>query len=267
MSDILAQILANKAKEVAAAKERVPQAAVEKSARAARPVRDFYAALKKNGPGNGARIIAECKQKSPSRGVMVADYDPVRLACSYEKGGAAAISVLTDEVFFGGVLEHLSSVTAAVSLPVLRKDFIIDAYQIFEARAHGADTFLLLAGPLDTQQLDEFIDLGRSLGMEPLIESHTAFELNLASASRGRIFGINNRDLKTFAIDLAHAQSLYEAAQRGDPTRVVVCESGIKSRNDIEVMSAVGYKAFLIGETLATHSDPDAGLQELLSLR
>ncbi len=267
MSDILAKILANKAEEVAAAKARVPQAAVEKAAKKTRPARDFLAALTAAGPGNGARVIAECKQKSPSRGVMVLDYDPVRLARAYEKGGAAAISVLTDEVFFGGALAHLAAVAAAVAVPVLRKDFIIDPYQIFEARAHGADTFLLLAGPLDTRQLDDLIGLGRTLDMEPLIESHTAAELELARASKGKIFGINNRDLKTFAIDLANARGLLAEARRGDPDRVVVCESGIKSRNDIEVMAAVGYKAFLIGESLATHSDPEAGLQDLLSLR
>lgn len=267
MSDILQKILANKATEVAAAKAARPQAELERSAKAQRPARDFLAALRAKGGGNGARVIAECKQKSPSRGVMVPDYDPVRLARAYEAGGAAAISVLTDEVFFGGALAHLAAVTTAVSLPVLRKDFIIDAYQIWEARAHGADTFLLLAGPLSTKEIDEFLDLGRSLGMEPLIESHTSAELALARASKGKIFGINNRDLKTFAIDLQHARGLLAEAQQGDPERVVVCESGIKSRNDIEIMAAVGYKAFLIGESLATHPDPKAGLQDLISFR
>ena len=266
MADILQQILTAKRDEVAKARAARPLDLVRREAESAAPALDFHAALADRS--RGPRIIAECKKKSPSRGIMVADYDAVKLAKAYERGGAAAISVLTDEAFFGGTLADLRAVRESVRLPIIRKDFVIDAYQIYEARAAGADSFLLLAGPLDTDTLERFLAIGRSLGMEPLIESHSAAELATARATQGTIFGINNRDLKSFAIDMKHATELLAEVMRGAPPgaqRVAVCESGIKTRRDIENMGSVGYNAFLIGESLAISPDPEAQVRHLLS--
>jgi indole-3-glycerol phosphate synthase len=211
------------------------------------------------------RIIAECKQKSPSRGIMCDPYDPVQIAKSYELNGAAAISVLTDEQYFGGHLSHLINVTGAVNIPVLRKDFIVDEYQVYEARAAGADTFLLLAGLLDTAQLQYLIEVGRELGMEPLIESHDSQELAMAMATDGLIIGINNRNLKTFSVTLENAKALADQARVTDHPRILVCESGIRTAKDIEIMTAVGYNAFLIGEALVSTPDPGQSLSALIS--
>jgi indole-3-glycerol phosphate synthase len=258
LSDILTQIIANKRIEVAAAKARKPLSRVEEEANAQPPARDFFASVSRT---DGPRIIAECKRMSPSRGVMVQNYDPKALALAYERGGAAAISVLTDEKFFGGTLDHLTTVRDAVSLPVLRKDFIIDEYQIVEARAARADTFLLLS----PSEIEALIAVGRRFGMEPLVESHTEAELDAALATSARVLGVNNRNLKNFAIDLETAKGLVARAHRKSPKPLMVCESGIKTQGDIELMRAVGYNVFLIGEALATHSDPQTGIQNLLS--
>lgn len=260
MSDILQQIIEHKRQEVALAKLRVPLATLVRQCQQAPKVRSFYSALQSTG---SPRIIAECKKQSPSKGIMVASYDPVALASAYAAGGAAAISVLTDERYFGGCLDDLRKVRNAVELPVLRKDFIIDSYQIYEARAAGADSFLLLAGVLDTSALDALIAVGRSLAMEPLIESHTAPELRQAIATKGLIFGINNRNLKDFSIDLGIARELYEVGAASGQDRLMVCESGIKSGSDVENLTHVGYKAFLVGEALVTHPDPTAAVQAL----
>jgi indole-3-glycerol phosphate synthase len=264
MAHILDEIIAHKRTEVAAAKARRPLAEVVAAAAQAPPARDFPAAL---ADGRSARVIAECKRKSPSKGILAPSYDPVALASAYAAGGAAAISVLTDERFFGGELAHLTAVRGAVGVPVLRKDFIIDEYQIYEARAAHADTYLLIAGVLDAARLEALLAVGRSLGMEPLIEAHDAAEVELALATSGRIFGINNRNLKTFSVDLATSRELLALARRGDPGRIVVCESGIKGPSDIELMRGVGYNAFLIGEALVTHSDPRSALQDLIRHR
>ncbi len=261
--DILAEIIANKHREVAAAEAKLSLATVKELAQQARPAISFLDAISsKTKP----RIIAECKRQSPSRGIMRADYDPVALAKQYVGGGAAAISVLTDEKYFGGTLDHLDAVRVAVtSLPLLRKDFIVSEYQIYEARAHGADTFLLLSGPLSASQLTHFITVGRSLGMEPLIESHTAAELRAALSTNGKIFGINNRDLKTFSTDLKGGAELLAEAQAKRPEATFVCESGIKTRADIERMQTLGYNVFLIGEALVTHADPRTALANLIA--
>lgn len=259
--DILAEIIAHKRTEVAAAKAKRPLADVDRDAKAAPKARDFLGTLART---DSARIIAECKRQSPSRGVMLQNYDPVALARSYQKGGAAAISVLTDEKFFGGVLGHLSAVRDAVQLPVLRKDFIVDAYQIAEARAARADTFLLLSGVLSARELESLIQVGRSYGMEPLVESHSEAEFDAALSTSAKILGINNRNLKTFSIDLKTSEDLVRKARKRSPKPLMVCESGIKTREDIERMQGVGYNVFLIGEALATHKSPEAGLQNLL---
>ena len=262
MADILAEILATKRREVAEAHSRLPLSDLKQLAAKAAPARPFLAALKN---ATKPRIIAECKRKSPSRGIMVDPYDPVALAMAYVAGGAAAISVLTDEQYFGGHLDHLARVRKAVDLPILRKDFIVSEYQIYEARAYGADTFLLLSGPLSASELTHFIDVGRSLGMEPLIESHTAGELAAAMSTNGSIFGINNRDLKSFNTDLSEGAALFSKARLKAPEAIFVCESGIKTRTDIETMQSLGYNVFLIGEALATHKDPKGALMALIS--
>lgn len=261
-ANVLQEIIAHKRTEVAAAKAARPLADVKAAAARAPKPRDFLATLART---DCPRIIAECKRKSPSRGIMMADYDPVRLATAYEAGGAAAISVLTDERFFGGTLSDMTKVRDALRIPVLRKDFIIDAYQIYEARAAHADTFLLLSGVLDERELEDLLGVGRSLGMEPLVESHSEAELIAALATSATILGINNRDLKTFHVDLETSRSLVAKAYQRTPRPLMVCESGIKTAQDIERMKSVGYNAFLIGEALVTHPDPRSGLAELLS--
>ena len=262
LSDILAAIIADKHLEVAAAERRRPLAEVEQQARLAPSARDFFAAL---DDSKAPRIIAECKCKSPSRGLFLDPYDPVALAKAYERGGAAAISVLTDSKYFGGQLAHLTAVRHAVDIPVLRKDFIVSAYQIYEARAAGADAFLLISGVLSAAELEPLIHLGRRLGMEPLIESHSEAELAAAITTTGHILGINNRDLKTFGIDLAISRSLVALGQAKSPSPIMVCESGIKTAADIELMQGVGYNVFLVGEALVTHPDPEAAVRALIT--
>jgi indole-3-glycerol phosphate synthase len=258
MADILDEIVANTKVELAERKDRVSQQELE--AQVDSTQRDFFAALRRPG----IRVIAECKRQSPSRGIMVDPYDPVSLAKHYEAGGAAALSVLTDQKYFGGTLEDLRAVRAAVDLPILRKDFIVDPYQIYEARVAGADTFLLLSGVLNEAQLREYLYLGRSLGMEPLVESHSPDQLEISVRAGAKILGINNRNLKTFAVDLDHARSQIARLRTSVPDGIAVCESGIKTPNDIRSMAKAGYQCFLIGESVATANDPQSAVQEFV---
>lgn len=266
---ILDDILLTKKQEVEAAKKRCSLAEMISLARATPPARNFLKALEPLPTPSGMRprVIAECKRKSPSRGVMRDPYDPVAIAKSYAANGAAAISVLTDEQFFGGQLRHLIDVVDAVPIPVLRKDFIIDEYQVYEARAAGADSFLLLAGPLDTAALQYLIEVGREFEMEPLVEAHNSHELAVALATDALIIGINNRNLRDFSVSFDQASLLLKQARQTDLERIVVCESGIKSSIDIVRMTGVGYNAFLIGESLVTTPDPGKSLNELISNR
>lgn len=271
MSSILTEIIDRKRVEIAAAKRTVSDSKIREAAKRASQLcqaRNFGEALlveTGDEARNAVRIIAECKHKSPSRGILRDPYDPVALAKAYEAGGAAAISVLTDEVYFGGCLTDLKQVAEAVEIPVLRKDFIVDEYQIFEARAYGADSFLLLAGVLDQVQLQYFVEIGRELGMEPLIESHSLDELHLALSTDGVILGINNRDLNNFSVSLDTAKALVNVARGDLQPRLLVCESGIRNINDIREMGAIGFSAFLIGESLVTSQDPRHTLSALLS--
>ncbi len=260
---ILDKIIADKKVEVDLAKKKSPVSIVKALAEEQDPPRGFGEALLPMSD-NPVRIIAECKRKSPSKGLLKDPYDPVSIACAYERGGAAAISVLTDEVYFGGRLEDLRVVKQSISLPVLRKDFIIDEYQIYQARAYGADSFLLLSGVLDLAKLQYLIEVGRELSMEPLVESHTAGELDQALKTDAKILGINNRNLGTFAVDLDHSKELFKQASSDGQGRVIVCESGIKGREDIVKMCQVGYKAFLVGEALVTKPDSEQAMKELL---
>ncbi len=261
MNNLLREIISNKRLEVTAAKKNLPESELVTLAHAKSAARNFREALT---AGSSTKIIAECKKQSPSKGVFIADYNPVTLAKSYEKGGASALSVLTDHKYFGGTLDDLKAVKEQVKIPVLRKDFIVDRYQVFEARAAGADSFLLIAGTIEYSDLFKLVELGQSLGMEPLIESHTGEELMKAIEGPGKIYGVNNRNLSTFDVDLNIAVSLITQAKKKRPTITMVCESGVHSRKDIDSMEAVGYKVFLIGEALVTSANPEDRLKALI---
>lgn len=222
--------------------------------------RDFFSSLIKGSP---QAIIAECKKKSPSKGLLIEKYNPAQLAKSYQLGGASAISVLTDYSYFGGTLDHLKQVSQETSIPILRKDFILDSYQIYEARAAGADSFLLIAGLLDLETLNSFIEQGRDLGMEPLVESHTAEEFELALRSKGKILGVNTRNLANFSVSLKNAEIAKMTKKKPSEERLLVCESGITSRKDILSMQEIGYSAFLVGESLVRSADPIQAIKEL----
>jgi indole-3-glycerol phosphate synthase len=231
---------------------------LKKDIEEAGPPRDFIGAIK----GEGVRIIAEIKKASPSKGVLREDFNPVEIAGTYEKNGAVAISVLTEQHYFLGTLEHLKEVRRNVSLPVLRKDFILDPYQVYESRAAGADCILLIVGVLTGQILKEMIGLSRELGMAALVEVHTDEELSKALESGASLIGINNRDLKTFTTDINRT---VELAGKVPPGLVKVSESGINTADDIALLKAAGVDAFLIGEALLRESDIAGKLKELLA--
>ena len=198
-------------------------------------------------------IIAECKRRSPARGVLAPTYAPAAIARGYEAAGAAAISVLTEPTFFDGALEHLEAVRAATSLPLLRKDFILDEYQLYEARAAGADAVLLIVAMLDRGTLARLAGRAAELGLAAIVEVHSSQELAVAADAGADIIGVNSRDLRTLAVDVTVCETLIEQAPRGC---VMVAESGIRSRADIDRLAAAGYRAFLIGERLMTAADP-----------
>jgi indole-3-glycerol phosphate synthase len=255
---ILEKIVEVKRGEVAARKALRSRAALEEMIAGRPPVRDFKAAL---GAETGCAIIAEVKRRSPSRGLLRADFDPVRIAREYESRGAAAVSVLTDETFFGGCDADLSAVKSAVSLPVLRKEFIIDPYQVYETRAIGADAILLIAAILTEGQLRDHLTLAVSLGLAALVEVRDREELEKALAAGAEIVGINNRDLKTFVTDLRTSITLAPLIPKG---RIAVSESGIRTRAEIETLLKAGIRAFLIGETLIAAPEIGPKLWELL---
>ncbi|MBU0652587.1 MAG: indole-3-glycerol phosphate synthase TrpC [Proteobacteria bacterium] len=255
---IFDEIVETKRREVAVRKAAKPLAALDKMITGRPPARDFKAALDAD---TGCAIIAEVKRRSPSRGLLRADFDPVRIALEYENHGAAAISVLTDETFFGGSDADLSAVGSAVTLPVLRKEFIIDPYQIHETRAIGADALLLIAAILTEAQLREYRALSASLGLAALVEVHDRGELEKTLAAGAEIVGINNRNLKTFRTDL---QTTLALAPLIPADRLAVSESGIRNRQDIETLMKAGIRAFLIGETLIATPEIGPKLKELL---
>lgn len=249
------RIIETKRREVAERKEKTPLAVLEKRIAGLPQARDFEATLV---PG---AIIAEVKRRSPSRGVLRADLDPAGIARIYEAHGAAAISVLTDGNFFGGSEADLAAVRNAVTLPVLRKEFIIDPWQIHETRAIGADALLLIAAILTEEELSGYRKAAESLGMAVLVEVHDGTELDKALAAGAEIVGINNRDLRTFTTDIETARAL---APRVPRDRIVVAESGIRTRREIETLQEAGVRAFLIGETLVAAPDIAGKLTELL---
>ncbi len=230
----------------------------DKSGKRIGPARDFPGAL--TGPPGGLRVIAELKKASPSRGLLRGEYHPAVLAAALARAGARALSVLTEEEFFQGSLEHLQAAGEAAALPVLRKDFIFDPWQVWESRAAGADSFLLIAAILSDALLRELLALGRKLGMEPLVEVHAREELERAAAAGARILGVNNRDLRTFQERLETSLELVEFIPE---EAIAVSESGLGSREELERLSRAGFDAFLIGERLMTAPDPGAALQGL----
>ena len=255
---ILDKIVADKHREVAAAKQRVPEEQLREALPAAPPVRDFFAAL--DGQGT-IRLIAEVKKASPSKGVIRADFQPVQIARTYQQHGAACISVLTDGPYFQGSLADLRAVRSAVELPLLRKDFIIDPYQVIEARAAGADAVLLIAECLDDRQLRTLHEAIVSLEMTPLVELYEPANLPRVLAAGARLIGINNRDLRTFQLDLEHTIRLRREIP---PAKRVVGESGIRQRSDALRLQQAGVDAMLVGETLMARADIGAAVDELL---
>jgi indole-3-glycerol phosphate synthase len=257
--DLLATIVAATRRITAVRREREPEAALERRAAAASPGGTrFHGGLAREGRVN---VIAECKRRSPSKGVLCEVYDPVGIARQYEAGGAAAISVLTEPTFFDGALDHLTSVRRAVGIPVLRKDFVLDEYQLLEARAAGADAVLLIVAALPQHDLVRLNARAAELGLATLVEVHDADELARALDAGAAIVGVNNRNLRTLAVDVEASFRLRELMPRGV---VAVSESGLKSREELEQLSGAGYHAFLIGERFMTDSDPARAVASLV---
>jgi len=260
--DILKKIVAHKREEVAAAKVKFPLANLKQRLSLVEDQpRGFSRALRVMHESGGTAIIAEVKKGSPSKGVIRPDFDPLAIAETYQEHGATCLSVLTDERFFLGHLGYLSLIREQVSLPLLRKDFICDPYQIYEARAYGADAVLLIAAMLDLVQLREFAACARELHLDVLLEVHDEAELELALQTDCKLIGINNRSLRTFVTDLATTERL---RPKIPADRLVVAESGINRRADIERLLAAGAAAFLVGESLMREADIGAKLEELL---
>ncbi len=261
MSDILEHITAYKLDEVAAAKARRPLAAVEAAARAAPPVRPFAAALDARIVAGRFGLIAEIKKASPSKGLIRADFDPAGLAEAYAAGGAACLSVLTDTPSFSGAPEHLEAARRASGLPVLRKDFMLEAYQIAEARALGADCILIIMAAVDDAAAATLAAAARSWGMDAIAEVHDEGELDRALGLDCRLIGINNRDLKSFVTTLETTERL---APHVPPGRIVIAESGIAGHADLERLAQAGVRAFLVGESLMRQTDVAAATRALL---
>lgn len=258
MADILTTIAEHVRGVVERRRREMPLARLRERPLFSAPVRGFVRALS----GDRRRIIAEVKKASPSKGLIRAEFDPVAIARSYAAGGASAISVLTEERFFQGRLRDLEDIRAAVGLPLLRKDFTIDPYQLFEARAYGADAVLLIAAMLDAKRMRDLRQQATELSLDALVEVHTENELAAAVEAGAQLIGVNNRDLKTFEVDLATAERLAPLVPAG---MAAVCESGIDSLEQIRRMERCGIHAFLIGESLMRSPEPGEKLRELLA--
>ena len=256
---VLSEILAAKRTEVDCARRRTTNAELERQIADLPPTRDFLGALE---GGRRPALIAEVKKASPSKGIIREDFDPVEIARQYAAGGAACLSVLTDEPFFQGRLSYLSAIREEVDLPLLRKDFMIDDYQLLESRVAGADAILLIAAALTFTELEWMLEGCRVLGMSAIVEVHDAEELALALSTSARIIGINNRDLHTFRTTLAITEEL---APRIPSERIIVSESGINGRRDVERLAAAGVHAILVGESLMREHDISTKMRELLA--
>lgn len=262
MSDILRRIVAVKQAEIAAAKKIAPLAEVESRANVAPPPRDFVGALRAKIAAGQSAVIAEIKKASPSKGVLREKFEPALIAKSYEQHGAACLSVLTDQQFFQGSLAHLQAARAACSLPVLRKDFMIDAYQVYEARAAGADCILLIVAALDLPRMRELESVAYSLGLAVLVEAHDGEEFDTALKLNTPLLGINNRNLRTFETKLGVTLGLLE---RVPADRLVITESGILKRDDVELMRSRKVNAFLVGEAFMRAPEPGVELARLFA--
>jgi indole-3-glycerol phosphate synthase len=262
MSDVLDRINADKRALVAARKAARPLAEVEEAARAADPTRGFINALRRTVASGRYGLIAEIKKASPSKGLIRADFDPPALAQAYRDGGATCLSVLTDEPYFQGKDAYLVAARAAVALPVLRKDFMVDPYQIVEARALGADAILIIMASLSDAQAAEIEDAAIGQGLDVLVEVHNRAELDRALALKTPLLGVNNRNLKTLAVDIATTEEL---AAHVPADRMLVAESGLYSPADLARMAAVGARCFLVGESLMRQADVAAATRALLA--
>ena len=263
MSDILTRILTTKQQEVAAAQAALPLAELRARAADMPPPRGFVQAMRAQHSQGRAALIAEIKKASPSKGLIRPDFHPEQLARAYEAAGAAGLSVLTDELYFQGSAGYLKTARAAVSLPVLRKDFMVNAYQIYQSRAMGADAVLLIAAALSQTQLEEFEGIAHELGMAVLLELHHADELEKCRRLTTPLRGVNNRNLRTFEVSLQQTLDLLpEIAGEG---RIVITESGIRSREDVQFMRSHGVHSFLIGETFMRADDVGAEVKKLFA--
>jgi indole-3-glycerol phosphate synthase len=257
-ASILEKIVAQKKREVTDKARSLPLTVLKERVSTAKAPRDFSAALK----GDSLKLIAEVKKASPSRGVLVKNFDPLALASTYARSGAATISVLTEAAHFQGRLEYLAQIRDKVKLPLLRKDFIFDAYQVYESAASGADALLLIAAILSPEELGSLLKLSHSLGMACLVEVHNEPELEKALDSGAEIIGINNRDLNTFKTDIETTRRLRPLVPGG---KIVISESGIGCREDVKKLRAWGVDAILVGEALVTSNNIPARIKELLS--
>ncbi|MCC9607219.1 indole-3-glycerol phosphate synthase TrpC [Blastopirellula sp. JC732] len=258
MSTVLDKIVATKREEIDVAKEQYPAELLEKMLEKAPPVRDFFGALAAEGP---IKLIAEVKKASPSKGIIREDFNPVEIALAYEAAGATCISCLTDEVYFQGSLDYLREIRKAVGIPVLRKDFILDPYQLLEARVAGADAVLLIAECLDDETLRTLLDGTHELGMTALVELYEPENISRVLASGAKLIGVNNRDLRNFEIDLNHTVRL---RQQIPSEKLLVGESGIFTNDDVQLLANAGVDAILVGESLMRQKDIGAAVKTLL---
>jgi indole-3-glycerol phosphate synthase len=262
MHDILKRILARKAEEVAERSARFPLSELQARTAGASPPRGFADAIASRIARGESAVIAEVKKASPSKGVIRADFEPAAIARSYEAGGAACLSVLTDVDFFQGSDAYLQQARAACTLPVLRKDFVVNAYQLHEARLLGADCVLLIVAALDDGQLSEYAFIADQLGMDVLVEVHDLEELERSLSIPARLLGINNRNLRTFEVSLDNTLALKDMVPND---RVLVTESGILAPTDVALMREAGVNAFLVGEALMRAPDPGSALRQLFA--